>query len=79
MTIGPKLTKGQVEEVTGELVGNGVPVRFFWEGAPISLLTGIRDQKGLNIIHQTAYWGFSRVTSRKIAKWLGVRAQFDKE
>jgi len=73
---GPRLTEEQVSEAQGEMVKNGVPVRFMFGGRALNIETGELSSKGANIMHQTVYWGFPRETSRKIAEWLGAKAVF---
>ncbi|MGO9014668.1 MAG: hypothetical protein ACLQF0_06775 [Dissulfurispiraceae bacterium] len=72
----PKLTNDQMEEVKKEMVSNGIPVRFLHQGCCLDIITGHLQKKGINIIHQRHYWTFTRETSLKIAKWLGVAAEF---
>jgi carbohydrate-binding DOMON domain-containing protein len=75
----PKLTKEQVREVKAEMVRQGVPVRFMYNGQCLIITTGELMEKYINVIHQQFYWNFTKETSKKIAKWLGVKAIFDKE
>lgn len=76
----PKLTEVQKEEVLKELVpeSKGVPVRFQLDGRTMDIITGELQPKSINVIYQNFYWRFSRETSLKIAKWLGVEAIFSK-
>lgn len=74
-----KLTKKQVQEVKAEMAPRGVPVRFMDAGRSVNISTGERDKKRMNVIHQRVYWDFPKETSKKIAKWLGVRAVFSKQ
>lgn len=73
----PKLTKKQITEVQGEMVQKGVPVRFLHNGCSLVITSGETTSKGCNIMYQQVYWNFEKATSKKIAKWLGVRAVFD--
>jgi hypothetical protein len=75
---GPKLTPEQAAEVRAELAPGGVPVRFLFHGQCLDIQTGALQSKGINVIHQNHYWGFSRETSNKVVKFLGndVRAEF---
>jgi len=73
---GPKLDKDQLAEVKGEMVQNGVPVRFMRNGASLDIVTGETVKKGANVMHQIVYWSFTKATANKIAKWLGVKAAF---
>ena len=72
----PKLTKSQIDEIRVEQVKNGVPVRFMHNGCSLIITTGETTSKGCNVMHQQVYWNFSKETSKKIAKWLGVRTVF---
>ena len=72
----PKLTRSQIEEVKKERVPNGVPVRFLHEGRCLIITTGDTMRKGTNVLLQQVYWNFTKETSKKIAKWLGVKAVF---
>ena len=72
----PKLTMRQIEEVKQEQVPNGVPVRFMHNGCSLIVTTGETTSKGCNVMYQQVYWSFSKETSKKIAKWLGVKAVF---
>ena len=72
----PKLTKSQIDEIRVEQVKNGVPVRFMHNGCSLIITTGETTSKGCNVMHQQVYWSFSKETSKKIAKWLGVRTVF---
>jgi len=71
-----KLTKDQEDEVRGEMVKNGTPVRFMSRGGSLNILTGDVTRKGANVMHQTVYWNFNKATAKKIAKWLGARVAF---
>ena len=71
-----KLTYEQLEEVSKEMVQNGVPVRFLHEGRCLVITTGELMTKGINVIYQEVYWNFTKETSKKIAKWLEVKAIF---
>jgi len=73
-----KLSKEQIEEVRGEMGKGGVPVRFMSGGQSMDIITGEKTGKGANVMHQLVYWNFSKETAKKIAKWLGVRADFSK-
>jgi flagellar biosynthesis component FlhA len=72
----PKLTHDQIEEVLKEIVDEGVPVRFMHNGCSLIITTGETTSKGCNVIYQQVYWRFKKETSKKIAKWLGVKAVF---
>lgn len=72
----PHLTKSQIDEVAGELVQNGVPVRFMHNGCSLNISTGETTSKGCNVMYQQVYWKFTKETSKKIAKWLKVKAVF---
>ena len=77
--LGSKLSKEQIEEVRGEMKNSGgVPVRFMSGGESMDIITGKKTGKGVNVMHQLVYWNFPKETSKKIAKWLGVRAEFSK-
>lgn len=73
-----KLTPEQAAEVRLEEVPNGLPVRFQRNGQTLNILTGELQERGINVIYQRVYWGFTKETSLKIAAWLGVKAVFDK-
>jgi hypothetical protein len=73
-----KLSKDQIEEVKKEMVPNGVPVRFLDGGESMDIITGQKTGRGSNVMHQIVYWNFTKETSKKIAKWLGVRPVFSK-
>jgi hypothetical protein len=75
---GPKLTSDQLEEVKGEMVKNGAPVRFLSGGNSLNIETGQTTGRGTNVMHQIVYWNFTRETAKKIAGWLGVKAVFSK-
>lgn len=66
-----------MDEIRGEMVAQGVPVRFQRNGCTINIVTGEAQPKGINVIHQLVYWKFPRETSKKIASWLDVNAVFD--
>lgn len=72
----PKLTKSQLDELLREQVDHGVPVRFMHNGCSLVITTGETTSKGCNVMHQQVYWRFTKETSKKIAKWLGVKAVF---
>lgn len=74
-TSAQKLTKDQIEEIKGEMVSKGVPVRFMKGGGSMNIVTG-EIEKGANVMHQIVYWNFTKETSKKIAKMLGARAVF---
>lgn len=71
-----KLTPGQAKELHGEMVKNGVPVRFLIGGQAIDIVSGKAASKGSNIMYHPVYWNFSKETAKKIAKWLGAKAVF---
>lgn len=70
------LTAEQRDELRNELVKNGTPVRFLLNGQSFDIDSGELLPKGTLIMHQMFYWGFTRETSKKIAKWLGVKPVF---
>lgn len=72
----PKLTKKQINEVIEERVPNGVPVRFMHNGCSLVITSGETTSKRCNVMYQQVYWNFTKETSKKIAKWLGVRTVF---
>ena len=72
----PKLTKSQIEEIKSEMVEHGVPVRFMYNGCSLIITTGETTSRGCNIMNQQVYWNFTKETSKKIAKWLKVKAVF---
>lgn len=72
--LGPKLNPKQVEEVKAEMVKNGVPVRFMYNGQNLDINTGELLSKGINVIHQVVYWNFTKETAKKIEKMLNVKA-----
>ncbi len=73
-----KLTNEQIEEVLKERVAmrDAFPVRFLHDGRALNIETGALDKKGINVMHQLTYWAFNKETSRKIAKWLEVKAVY---
>jgi hypothetical protein len=75
----PKLTPAQIDEVKKELVKDGHPVRFLYNGQALNIETGEVCSKGCNIFYQIVYWNFTKETAKKIAGWLGVKAVFDEE
>ena len=76
MDQGPKLTTEQTDEIRGELIKEGVPVRFLHNGRNLSIVSGALQPKGINVMYQVVYWHFTRETANKIARWLGCRAVF---
>lgn len=74
----PKLTQSQIQELQRELVANGHPVRFLFNGRCVNIENGELQPKGINVIYHLVYWNFTRETSKKIAKWLSVKAVFSK-
>ena len=72
------LTEDQKIEIKKELIKNGVPVRFLFNGQALNLDDGSLYAKNTNIIHHPVYWNFNKETSKKIANWLGVKAVFSK-
>ena len=74
-----KLTPEQLKEIKGELVKNGVPVRFMRGGGSLNIVTGEATKRGTNVMHQIVYWNFTKETAKKVAAWLGVKAVFSKE
>lgn len=74
------LTDAEIEEITKEMVPftEGVPVRFMHEGRNFNVTTGHLQKKGINVIHQTFYWRFTRETAKKIAELTGTKADFSK-
>ncbi len=77
-TAGSKLTPAQIDEIKGEMVNSGVPVRFMKGGGSLNIETGQTTPRGANVMHQIVYWNFTKETAKKIADWLGARASFDK-
>jgi hypothetical protein len=76
LALGPHLTEAQIAAVREEVIREGVPVRFLHDGQNLNIVTGELLPRGTNVLHQMVYWGFPRSTSKKIAKWLGVKAVF---
>lgn len=74
-----QLTEEQKTEAKSELILQGDPVRFMYDGSPVNITTGKVDPKSKNIIHQRVYWNFSKKTARKIAKWMGVKPVWDEK
>jgi hypothetical protein len=71
------MTPEQVQEVKNEMVPQGIPVRFQIDGATVAnLTTGQMHRKGINVIHQTVYWSFTKETAKKIAGWIGAKPIF---
>ena len=54
------------------------PVRFMADGCAVNILTGEKDPKGINVMHQTAYWRFDRETAKEIAVLTNTRPEFDR-
>ena len=77
-TAAAKLSPEQISEIKGEMVKNGVPVRFMKGGGSLNIETGKTTPRGANVMHQIVYWNFTKETAKKIADWLGARASFDK-
>lgn len=75
---GAKLTPEQVKEIQGEMVRDGVPVRFMKGGESMDIVTGKTTPKGTNVMYQMVYWNFTKDTAKKIAGWLGVKPVFSK-
>jgi hypothetical protein len=79
---GPTITEGQREYVAWEIKNQKrqehMPVRFLYKGQNLNIVTGRLLPKGTPVIHQMVYWGIPASVARKIEKWLGVRAVFDK-
>jgi hypothetical protein len=73
---GNGLTREQIDEVKGELVSKGVPVRFLRGGRALQIETGQEASKGSNVMYHPVYWNFSKETSKKIGDWLGARVVF---
>jgi hypothetical protein len=78
METGPKLTDEQVDKYVAQMVKNGVPVRFLYNGQALSIQSGELAPKGSNVMYHPVYWNFTRETAKEIAEDLGVRAVFDK-
>jgi len=73
-----RLNDEQFHEVMAERVADGVPVRFLLNGGAVNIDTGEQHKRGTNVIYHPVYWIFTKETSRKIARMLGVKAVFDK-
>jgi hypothetical protein len=71
------MTPEQIAEVKQEMVKDGTPVRFQIDGRTVANLTTLDlHTKGINVIHQTVYWNFTKETAQKIAGWIGAKAVF---
>ncbi len=73
------LSPKQIVRVKAEMVGGcgGVPVRFQIGGQTIcNLATGELQPKGINVLYQQVYWGFTKQTALMIAGWLGAKPVF---
>jgi hypothetical protein len=68
----------RVRQILSERVSQGLPVRFMYKGKAMDISTGWLAPKGTNVMYQPVYWNFTRATANKIAKWLGVKAVFDR-
>lgn len=73
-----KLTDEQLTEVEDEMVSNGIPCRFQINGQTLDIETRELQPKGINVIRQIHYWGFTRETANKIANWLNCKVVFSK-
>jgi hypothetical protein len=73
----PQLTPEQFSEIKNEMVKDGHPVRFLYNGQALNITTGDLASKGSNVIYHPMYWNFSKATAKKIAKWLNVKPVFD--
>lgn len=73
------LTSEQVAELKGEMVSmkEAAVVRFQVGGRCLNISSGYLQPRGINVLHQTAYWCFTRETALKIAGWLDAKAIFD--
>lgn len=72
------LTKKQILHFAKRLTREGTPVRFQEGGQTVNIVTGEKQPKGINVIHQLTYWNFDRETAREIAKATGTKAVFSK-
>lgn len=70
------LTPEEIAEIKLEMVQKGRPVRFQDGGQTISITTGEKQPKGINVIHQIHYWNFTEETSKKIAALTGTKPVF---
>lgn len=70
------LSKEQIAEVREEMVQGGIPVRFQIGGQTVNIITGEKQPKGINVIHQIVYWNFTQATAQKIARWIGATPVF---
>lgn len=73
----PKITPKQAAEIKKELVQEGHPVRFLYNGQALDIIRGELASKGSNVIYHPVYFNFTKATSKKIATWLGVKPVFD--
>jgi len=73
----PKLTPEQFSEIKKEMVKDGHPVRFLYNGQALDIVKGELASKGSNVIYHPMYWNFTKDTANKIAKWLKVKPVFD--
>lgn len=74
--VSPRLNQEQIDELRTELVNDGVPVRFLYNGQALDIISGELSPKGSNVMHHPVYWKFTMDTAKKIAGWLGVKAVF---
>lgn len=80
--VGPKLsdafTPEEIEAIKAEMVpyDQATVVRFLHNGQNLTIQTGRLMAKGINVIHQTVYWNFTRETAKRIAAALKVTAVF---
>lgn len=70
------LNKQQIDHFTSKMINNGNPVRFQDNGQAVNVITGDKQPKGINIIHQHVYWNFDKKTAKEIAKITGTKAIF---
>lgn len=71
-----KISQEEIEEIRKELVDSGIPVRFLHNGSAVNIISGEIMPKNTNVMYHPVYWNFSKETSVKIAKWLGLKPCF---
>ena len=80
--LGPKLSdvysSEQIEALRTEMVpfSQATPVRFQHHGQTLSIQSGHLQPRGINVIHQTVYWNFTKETAKKVAVALNVKLVF---
>ena len=72
------LNKQQIDHFVSKMTDKGIPVRFQANGQTVNVITGDKQPKGINIIHQQVYWNFDRETAKEIAKLTDTKAIFSK-